>query len=64
MSNENLEAVIAFLRKLAAERFFGTVELKYQSGGIVQVLQHVSYKTHDLPARPDDRNNYGDTSRK
>ena len=50
-----LDNVIRFLRCLEAERFFGTVELRYQSGGIAQILQHSSFKAHELTAQPGSR---------
>jgi hypothetical protein len=55
-TSDGIEAVINYLHQLSSERFFGTVELRLQSGGIVQVLTHCSYKTHELPiVRPERR---------
>ena len=50
-----LTAVYSFLRHLEDSRYYGTVEIKFQDGGVSHILQHTSLKTHDLVVRPDHR---------
>ncbi len=59
-TNDGLQTVIQYLHQLSDNRFFGTVELRLQAGGIVQVLTHSSHKTHELPVRPECRNERND----
>jgi len=60
--DSGLDAVIQFLKRLEAERFFGTLELRYQAGGIAEVLQHTSFKAHELNTRPVSRSNHDESS--
>jgi hypothetical protein len=57
-----MDAVIQFLKRLEGERFFGTLELRYQAGGIAQVISHASYKAHELNTRPVSRSNHDESS--
>jgi hypothetical protein len=47
-----LDVVVEWLRGLAGGRFYGSVQLKFQSGGIVQITCEQSYKPHELPREP------------
>ena len=47
--DDGLATVLAFIRKLASERFFGSVHLSLQSGHIVNIRQEQSLKVTDLP---------------
>jgi hypothetical protein len=53
--DQGLDAAIKFLRQLAADRFFGSIELKFQDGGLAQLVEHRSYKAHELNVRPGSR---------
>lgn len=45
-----LSAVHFFLERLCSERYFGRVELSFQSGKIVNIRQEQSLKPQDLVA--------------
>lgn len=47
--DDGLTNILAFIRKLAAERYFGSVLLSFQSGHVVNIRQEQSMKPHDLP---------------
>jgi len=46
-ADDGLPAVVAFIRKLASDRYFGRVEFAFQSGHVVNIRQEQSFK----PAR-------------
>jgi hypothetical protein len=47
-SDDGLSAVLAFIRKLASERYFGNVQFSFQSGHVVNIRQEQSMKLNDL----------------
>ena len=51
-AGSGLAAVCRFLRRLEEQAFFGTVEIRYQRGGITNVFQHSTFKAHELDAQP------------
>lgn len=48
-SDDGLSSVLTFLRRLASDRYFGRVELSFQSGQVVNIRQEQSMKVADLP---------------
>jgi hypothetical protein len=48
--DNGLPHVLAFIRKLASDRFFGSVQFAFQSGHIVNIRQEQSLKVTDLPS--------------
>jgi hypothetical protein len=46
------ETVVAFLRQLSADRFFGTVTITFQAGKPLQVRTETVHKVDDLPEAP------------
>lgn len=46
--DDGLSTVLAFIRKLASERYFGYVQLSFQSGHVVNIRQEQSLKVNDL----------------
>ena len=45
---DDLSSVLNFIQRLAADAYFGRVELSFQSGHIVNIRQERSLKPHDL----------------
>lgn len=43
-----LREVTAYLARLARERFFGTVELKFEAGRVVIIRVNRTFKAEDL----------------
>ena len=46
---DDLSSVLTFLRTLSTEKYFGRVELSFQSGNIVNIRQERTLKPQDLP---------------
>ena len=49
-SDDGLSSTLDFIQKLAADRYFGNVQLSFQSGNIVNIRQEQSIKPADLPS--------------
>lgn len=47
-SDVGLSHTLAFIQKLASERYFGTVQLSFQAGHVVNVRQEQSLKPADI----------------
>ena len=53
-----LDPLFNLLNRLRAENFYGSLELKWQAGGIQQILKHESLKMNALETKsvqPDNR---------
>ena len=48
LPDDGLSTVLSFLRRLASDRYFGRVELSFQSGHVVNIRQEQSLKPQDL----------------
>ena len=46
--DESIATISAFLRSLAADAYFGRVELSFQSGHVTNIRQEQNLKTSDL----------------
>jgi hypothetical protein len=47
-ADDGLSTIIAFLRKLASDRYFGSVQFSFQSGHVVNIRQEQSLKPQDV----------------
>lgn len=54
-NNDELQELFQRVLTLQRERFYGSVELKFQEGALVLILEHRSYKPHELCVRPVNR---------
>ena len=49
---KGITEALAYLRDLASCDFFGTVELRFEAGNVVHLVEHRSFKPHSL-AKPE-----------
>jgi hypothetical protein len=47
-THDEFSSVVTFLRKLHTDRYFGRVELAFQSGHVVNIKQEQSLKPADI----------------
>jgi len=46
--SEGIKESLEFVQSLAAEKFYGTVELRFEAGNIVHLVEHRSLKPTSL----------------
>ena len=47
-TDQQTTRLMNYLERLVARRFFGTLELRFESGSIVHLIEHRSFKPADL----------------
>jgi hypothetical protein len=52
-NTHDLEATVTYLRTQRKNRLFGTVELRFNRGEIVQIILHESLKPAEMQALPE-----------